>query len=46
MKAGMKRVQIYMELEMFEEAVREAENIFKKEKSQSKCHRVSDFLAD
>ena len=35
-KAGMKRVQVYMELEMFEDAAREAENIFKKEKSQSK----------
>lgn len=43
-KAGMKRVQIYMELEMFEEAVREAENIFKKEKSQSKSHRMSFYL--
>lgn len=45
-KAGMKRVQVYMELEMFEEAVREAEEIFKREKSQSKlCHEPL-FLSD
>ena len=36
MKAAMKRVQVYMELEMFEEAAREADNIYKKDKSQSK----------
>jgi hypothetical protein len=35
LKAGMKRVQVYMELEMFEEAAREAELIFKRDKSQS-----------
>ena len=42
LKASMKRVQVQMELEMFEEAVREAESIFRKDRSQNAKQLLDD----